>query len=345
MFHFRSGVRIVPLEFSIVQVSRPHDLVGITHYAKSYTHTSTTSPGPRSSCTSSTQFWMVRSGPHAERSGPSASVATRVQLPTDAERDRNSVGGAHELSGTDAQSWRFVDISCELPAGGPYVPEPMKFQHADQHPPRTWMNRSGGPIHICPNCSLYKHEHPPSRLSVPDKQDARCQDGGRHAESRGLTHCIRPGRDAPMASMQNSRMSPAALVFRLRTLSHGIAAVTRDRSRNRYGRKTLSERRFPSASVLRKCVPNLVIWSSPDRTAVHPTHFSLSPMSERRGLACEVGATEEHSCAAPVAGVARSRDGCRPTARGTRLGRTSASNRSPAFDSACPRRFESAYPS
>lgn len=179
---------------------------------------------PRSSCTSSTQFWTVRSGPHAERSGPSASVATRVQLPTDAERNRNSVGGAHELSGTDAQSWRFVDINCELPAGGPYVPEPMKFQHADQHPPRTWMNRSGIPIHICPNCSLYKHEHPPSRLSVPDKQDARCQDGGRHAESRGLTHCIRPGRDAPMASMQNSRMSPAALVFRLRTLSHGIAA-------------------------------------------------------------------------------------------------------------------------
>ena len=254
MFHFRSGGQIVPQGFSTVQVSRPHDLVGITHYAESYTHRSTASPGPRSSCTSSTQFWMVRSGPHAERSGPSAPVATRVQLPADAERDRSSVGGAHEPSGTGAQSWRSADISCELPVVGPYVPEQMKFQHADQHPPRTWMNNSGGPIHRCPNCSLYKHDHPPSRF--PDKRDAPCPDGGQYAESRGLTQWHPSSSDLAVTplrgSMQKSRMSPCRSGFLLRALSSGIAAATGDRSRNRYGRRALPERRSANDVSLRQ---------------------------------------------------------------------------------------------
>ncbi|MDF2898767.1 MAG: hypothetical protein K0Q46_5553 [Rhodococcus erythropolis] len=51
----------------------------------------------------------------------------RDQVPTAPERDRSSVGGAHELSGTGAQSWRSADISCEHPVGGPCVSGPIRM--------------------------------------------------------------------------------------------------------------------------------------------------------------------------------------------------------------------------
>lgn len=55
-----------------------------------------------------------------------------AKVPTDAERDRSSVGGALELSGTGARSWWSADGSCEHPVGGPCVSGPMKVRHADQ---------------------------------------------------------------------------------------------------------------------------------------------------------------------------------------------------------------------
>ena len=307
MFHFRSGGQIVPQGFSTVQVSRPHDLVGITHYAESYTHRSTASPGPRSSCTSSTQFWMVRSGPHAERSGPSAPVATRVQLPADAERDRSSVGGAHEPSGTGAQSWRSADISCELPVGGPYVPEQIKFQHTDQHPPRIWMNNSGGPIHRCPNCSLYKHDHPPSRF--PDKRDAPCPDGGQYAESRGLTQWHPSSSDLAVTplrgSMQKSRMSPCRSGFLLRALSSGIAAATGVATATVGGHYPNDALRttFPFGKCAEEVCSKPCDLVVPGQNSSPSDAFLVVPLYRSGGdLACEVGATEERSCAATVAG-------------------------------------------
>lgn len=53
-------------------------------------------------------------------------------MPTGAERDRSSVGGALELSGTGARSGWSADVRCEHPVGGPCVSGPMKVRHADQ---------------------------------------------------------------------------------------------------------------------------------------------------------------------------------------------------------------------
>ena len=81
----------------------------------------------------STRFSVATSGPHAETERTErAACGARTRCPPAPERYRSSVGGAHELSGTRAQSWWPADISCEHPVGGPCASGPMKARRADK---------------------------------------------------------------------------------------------------------------------------------------------------------------------------------------------------------------------
>ena len=100
-----------------------------------------------------TRFSVVRPGPHAEPERTErADYRARTRCPPAPERDRTSVVGPYELSGTGAQSRRSADISCEHPVGGPCVSGPMKVRHADQW--STGENRWGssdGPNQLMPH--------------------------------------------------------------------------------------------------------------------------------------------------------------------------------------------------
>ena len=72
---------------------------------------------------------------HGRRTGRGQSVCHLTawsRCPPTMGRDRNSVGGARELSGTGARSRWSADVSCEDPVGGSCVSGPMKVRHADQ---------------------------------------------------------------------------------------------------------------------------------------------------------------------------------------------------------------------
>ena len=92
-------------------------------------------------------------------------------MPTGAERDRSSVGGALELSGTGARSGWSADVRCEHPVGGPCVSGPMKVRHADQGSAEKRGVRSGGPNRRCPGRSLCKHGRSARSLVSNDRAD------------------------------------------------------------------------------------------------------------------------------------------------------------------------------
>lgn len=114
-----------------------------------------------------------------------------VQMPTGAERDRSSVGGALELSGTGARSGWSADFSCEHPVGGPCVTEPTKVRHADQRSAGEQVGvHSGGPDLYCPACSLCKHRWPARTKSGGLVERAGCASRGGNAHGRMLLRSI-----------------------------------------------------------------------------------------------------------------------------------------------------------
>lgn len=228
-----------------------------------------------------------------------------VQMPTGAERDRSSVGGALELSGTGARSGWSADVRCEHPVGGPCVSGPMKVRHADQWSAGEQVGvHSGGPDLYCPACSLCKHRWPARTKSGGLVERAGCasrgvtRTGGCYFAASGCGVLAGPGWSSlTLRTPRNRRYHSSNRCANLNVCGRRNEPHSAARTGTRWRRTHASsagksaaaqplttadiERTIAGAAVRRSGRPNVLARSRKSRVGLAPGHLDDADLELR----------------------------------------------------------------